>query len=167
MKRMKTAVRRFQRMRIRTQSLICCAIILGMFAAILLVMGLDSSELLVNSGRIVAFRLDEISDNGETLQLTGVDGQSIALSRAEVGSDDYFKIKRSAAPDAYLRVRLRQGEISEIQLDGSSVYSNVEEEQELSTAICLLIAAGFCLLGCLVFVLWALLRRRQKQKNKK
>lgn len=81
MKRMKTAVRRFQRMRIRTQSLICCAIILGMFAAILLVMGLDSSELLVNSGRIVAFRLDEISDNGETLQLTGVDGQSIALSR--------------------------------------------------------------------------------------
>lgn len=169
MNQLQKTARSLRRFRLRTRTLKYGAVIFGLIAVALLIVAFAQVNMLSASNYITGFSVQEIDDDGETLLLSGGDDESLTISRAQYGSDLYFKVKKAVREGGYIRAFILRDEAVEIQYDGGRIYKDEDVRVELGEFRMLIMATVLCLLVCAAFVLSISVRktRRRARKNKK
>ena len=87
-----------------------------------------------------------------------------------MGSDSYFRVKKSIAQGSFVRAKVHHNILEELQLEGKTVYRPEEGGMlGIDAAAYLLILTAFFFFAALVLAAAVAMRRdrRRRRKNKK
>jgi len=155
-----------KRFRIRTKYLLSAAVLLGLAALVLLALAFVKGDFFNRESYITGFTVEtavEETQDGLALLLQGSD-RSLRLSRDELGSDKYFRIKKAVQPGAFVRAGVDGDAIAELYVDGDCLLDAGEREQkQLILGRNLFYASIFAALIAAALVFGAEFRRRRRR----
>lgn len=158
-------IRRIRHIRIRTRHCVHIALIAGFAALVLLAMALHYGDFLSGESYITGFTVTNVADGGEALLLESAGDESLSIFRKNIGSDDYFRIKKKAVPGSYVRASIYRGELLEIEADGEDLLKPREEggsDKQIFRAQSVLYAAIYAAVISVAFAVFAVVLRKKR-----